>query len=429
MYKFSHLDRHLRDYFILYIFGAYLILSAFLFDTPVNIIKGMKVILFSPSNLTTDYIEIAGLGVAIFNSGIMTVLSIFLAQKSKSIINGPLIAGVFIVSGFSFFGKNILNSIPITIGVFLYAKSLKTSFKNYILPALFGSCLGPLVSEIAFGMGFSLFKGLVIGYLAGIFVGYIIPPLAQSFLRFHQGFSLYNVGFTAGIIGMFITATLKMFDINIETVEFISKGNNLQLSLILYLLSIAMIVGGVLSSTNIIVEYRELLKNTGQLVADFYDLYGLPITLVNMGVMGILSTSFILIIGGQLSGPVVGGVLTVIGFSAFGKHPRNTLPILFGARLAAILNIYDENGASSLMVMLFGTNLAPIAGKYGFIPGAIAGFVHVALVSNIAYLHGGLNLYNNGFAGGFVAGTVVPLYEAIKSAYRAYRRRKNSSVR
>ncbi|WP_300411214.1 DUF1576 domain-containing protein [Lagierella sp.] len=423
MNKLSHMDRHLRDYVLLYIFGGFLILSAFLFDTPTNVFKGMEVIFFSPSNLTTDYIEIASLGAAIFNSGLMTILSIFLAQRTKATINGPLIAAVFIVSGFSFFGKNLLNSIPITIGVFLYAKSIKTPFKNYILPALFGSCLGPLVSEIAFGMGFNLYKGISIGYFAGIFVGYIIPPLAQSFLRFHQGFSLYNVGFTAGIIGMFITATLKMFDINIETVEFISKGNNLQLSLILYGLSLAMIIGGYVSCENITLEYKGLLKNTGQLVADFYDLYGLPITLFNMGVMGLLSTTFILIIGGELSGPVVGGILTVIGFSAFGKHPRNTLPILIGARLAAVLNIYDENGASSLVVMLFGTNLAPVAGRYGFIPGIVAGFVHVALVSNIAYLHGGLNLYNNGFAGGFVAGTVVPLYEAIISAYR---RRKDS---
>ncbi|MDO5018402.1 MAG: DUF1576 domain-containing protein [Lagierella massiliensis] len=418
MIRFSKLDKHLKEYLILSLLGVYLIVSAFFYSSPLEIFRGMRTILFSPSNLTTDYIEIANLGAAIFNSGIMTLLSILIARKSKVLVNGPLLAGIFIVSGFSFFGKNLLNTIPITIGVYLYAKSIKMPFKNYVLPALFGSSLGPLVSELAFGMGLGRIKGIILGYLAGIFVGYIIPPLAQTFLRFHRGFSLYNVGFTAGIIGMFITATFKMFNINIVTVDYISEGNNLKLSILLYLVFFSMILIGIYKCDDIVTEYRNLMKNTGQLVADFFDLYGHGVTMVNMGVMGIIFTTFILIIGGELSGPVVGGILTVTGFSAFGKHPKNTVPILVGCRIAALLNIYDENSASSLMIILFGTNLAPVAGKYGFIPGAIAGFVHVAVVSNLAYLHGGLNLYNNGFAGGFVAGTLVPLYDSIILAYK-----------
>lgn len=426
MQKISKLDSNTKEYLILYAFGLLLLLSSFFVNSPKEIFDGMNTIFFSPSNLTTDYIEIGNLGAALFNSGMMTLLSIFLARRVGAMINGPLIAGIFIVSGFSFFGKNILNSIPITIGVYLYAKSIKLPFKNYILPALFGSCLGPLVSEIAFGMNLDLFKGILIGYLAGIFVGYIIPPLAQSFLNFHRGFSLYNVGFTAGIIGMFITATFKMFNVNIETVSYISSGHDLELSIVLYIIFIIMTCIGIVKSGNIIREYKELLKNTGQLVADFFDLYGYGITLFNMGVMGIIFTTYILLIGGKLSGPVVGGILTVVGFSSFGKHPRNTIPILVGARLAVLLNIYDENSASSLMIMLFGTNLAPICGKYGFIAGAVAGFVHVAVVSNLAYLHGGLNLYNNGFAGGFVAATLVPLYDSI---ILAYKRRKYDTGR
>ncbi len=426
MKKISKLDSNTKEYLILYAFGLLLLLSSFFVNSPKEIFDGMNTIFFSPSNLTTDYIEIGNLGAALFNSGMMTLLSIFLARRVGAMINGPLIAGIFIVSGFSFFGKNILNSIPITIGVYLYARSIKLPFKNYILPALFGSCLGPLVSEIAFGMNLDLFMGILIGYLAGIFVGYIIPPLSQSFLRFHRGFSLYNVGFTAGIIGMFITATFKMFNVNIETVSYISSGHDLELSIILYIIFVAMVFIGIVKSGNIIKEYKELLKNTGQLVADFFDLYGYGITLFNMGVMGIIFTTYILLIGGDLSGPVVGGILTVVGFSSFGKHPKNTIPILIGARLAVLLNIYDENSASSLMIMLFGTNLAPICGKYGFIAGAVAGFVHVAVVSNLAYLHGGLNLYNNGFAGGFVAATLVPLYDSI---ILAYKRRKYDTRR
>ncbi|MFO7736253.1 MAG: DUF1576 domain-containing protein, partial [bacterium] len=63
---------------------------------------------------------------------------------------------------------------------------------------------------------------------------------------------------------------------------------------------------------------------------------------------------------------------------------------------------------------LFGTTLAPIAGQYGLKAGVVAGFFHLSIVMNVLVLHGGLNLYNNGFAGGFVASFIVPLIDALK---------------
>jgi hypothetical protein len=38
--------------------------------------------------------------------------------------------------------------------------------------------------------------------------------------------------------------------------------------------------------------------------------------------------------------------------------------------------------------------------------------MHMAITPNTSYLHGGLNLYNNGFAGGFVAAVLAPLLQA-----------------
>jgi hypothetical protein len=42
----------------------------------------------------------------------------------------------------------------------------------------------------------------------------------------------------------------------------------------------------------------------------------------------------------------------------------------------------------------------------------------MTLVSNVAYLHGGLNLYNNGFSCGFVAAFMVPLLDTITQVKR-----------
>ena len=52
--------------------------------------------------------------------------------------------------------------------------------------------------------------------------------------------------------------------------------------------------------------------------------------LLNTGVNGLLGTGYILAIGGDLNGPTVGAILTIMGFSAAGKHARNLLPIMAG---------------------------------------------------------------------------------------------------
>ncbi|MGI6510156.1 MAG: DUF1576 domain-containing protein [Erysipelotrichaceae bacterium] len=63
---------------------------------------------------------------------------------------------------------------------------------------------------------------------------------------------------------------------------------------------------------------------------------------------------------------------------------------------------------------LFSTTLSPIAGYYGVPAGIIAGVLHASLVGNLAYLHGWMNLYNNGFSGGTVAALLLPLLETFK---------------
>ncbi len=155
------------------------------------------------------------------------------------------------------------------------------------------------------------------------------------------------------------------------------------------------------------------MKHSGRLVSDFIILEGFPITLINMGVMGFVMTLYVIVTGNQLNGPTIGGIMTVVGFAAFGKHPKNVLPILIGVTISAVTNKYALNEPNNILAALFGTTLAPIAGEFGPIWGVIAGFVHTAVVNNVGFLHGGLNLYNNGFAGGLVAMFLVPLIRVL----------------
>ncbi len=87
----------------------------------------------------------------------------------------------------------------------------KKPFGQYSIVGLFGSAASPVISYLAFGMGFPLMTGVLLGYTIGIILGILLPPLAAQFLHFHQGFSLYNIGFATGIVTMFFTSFTRLF--------------------------------------------------------------------------------------------------------------------------------------------------------------------------------------------------------------------------
>jgi len=388
-----------------------LILTGLLVDSPMTILRGLWKIQTSRANLLTDYVALGSPGAAFANSGLTTLLSLFVIWRSKVKISGPVMASVFAVAGFAFFGKNIYNSIPIILGVFLYSQLAGIPFRNVVLSATFGTCLGPAVSQITFAYGFPLYLSIPAGYLLGIFIGVIMQPLASRFVSFHNGFCLYNIGFTSGIIGMFVASFMRMFGLQVETVRILSYGNNTFMGLTLLVFFSYLFLFGYWFNDKSMKNYSELLRNSGQSVTDFISLYGYGVSLVNMAFVGMISTVFVLFLGAHINGPIIGAIMMVTGFGAFGKHPKNILPIIFGIYLASLLNIYDPLATGSVISAIFGTALAPVAGQYGMFAGVLAGFAHMSIVMNIGYLHGGMNLYNNGFSAGFVAGAFVPVID------------------
>ncbi len=401
-------------YKVITLYAVIILLTGFFFNTPIEILKGMGIILTSSSILLTDYMEIANIGTAFFNSGLMMLGSIFLARKTKAHMNGYLIAAVSIVGGFAMFGKNPYNAVSIVLGVYLYARIQKERFGKYVLMALFGTALGPLVSQITFGFGLPLWAGVLVGNAAGIVTGIILPPLATSFVKFHQGFNLYNVGFTAGIIGTVFMALFRSFGLETPAVYQVSQGNNLALASILGVYFGSFIVLGYLMNEHSFKHLRELMRQPGRLVSDFVTTEGFGVSLVNMGLLGLAGMGYVFLVKGDLSGPTIGGIFTMIGFGAFGKHLRNALPVMLGVFLATQLKLWDVSSTGAILAALFGTTLAPISGQFGWKAGVLAGFLHMSMVMNVGYLHGGINLYNNGLSGGIVAATLVPILDAFR---------------
>ena len=277
---------------------------------------------------------------------------------------------------------------------------------------MFATALAPVISEISFSNILPNKIAILIGIGVGIFIGFIITPLASHMVKFYDGYNIYNLGFTAGILGTILTSALRNLDIKIESVNILYLENNIFLILTLIAMFIYLIYIGISINKNALNEYKYIFNYSGKVVTDYTFLMGYGVTFFNMGIMGLLSLSYVLLIGGVINGPVIAGIFTVVGFSAFGKHIKNCLPIILGVIITALFLEYDISSTVVIITVLFSTTLAPIAGVYGYKIGFIAGILHFLLATNVGIIHGGVNLYNNGFAGGLVAGFLLPILDS-----------------
>ena len=383
-------------------------------DQTQTLAEGMLAIIKSPTTLITDFMAVGGIGATFLNVSLISFFNLYLLKHFKMRINGLLIAAFFTVMGFSFFGKNMFNILPIYFGGYLYSKHQKISMKNVLLVIMFSTALSPIVSFITYGGIFDTWIKYLVGILVGISIGFIIVPLSSHMLRFHDGYNLYNLGFTAGVFGTVITSIFRSFDVDIAPVNLVHEHNNPWIVIMLFVLFVYLIAIAVLTNKNVLKDYRAIFAYKGRIITDFTSLLGYGVTFFNMGVMGLGSLAFVLILGGTVNGPVMAGILTVVGFSAFGKHPRNCFPVICGVLLAGLFFGYDFSSTIFIISALFSTTIAPLAGAHGPVVGVIAGMLHLTLVLNIGVIHGGINLYNNGFSGGLVAGFMVPIIDAFK---------------
>lgn len=393
---------------------ASLILALFVSDFE-EIINGLYNIIIHPDVLLTDYIKVGGLGAALVNSALLTLINIFFLWKLRFHMGGFPISAIFIIAGFSFFGKNIFNVWPIYIGGYLYAKYLKKRFKSILIMSMFGTALSPMIFEVARALTPSGYWGLIFAIFAGIVVGFFLPPISSHLLRAHEGYSLYNVGFAAGFIGTIVMSFMKSHGFNNEPRMILSTEHDLLLKIFLSGFFVVLIlIGYFLNDKSLFNGYSKILKASGKLVDDFTFIAGFGITLINMGIMGIIGLIYVYISKGVMNGPIVGALLTIVGFSSFGKHPRNCIPVMIGVFIASIMNVWDTSSTTVIIAALFGTSLAPIAGDYGIISGLLAGFLHLSVSMNVGTLHGGMNLYNNGFSTGIIATILVPVLDVFK---------------
>ena len=396
------------SYFLVLLLSILFVL-VFLIEPLSVTVEGYKNIMTSSSILLTDYLLIGGLSATLFNVLTTTLLNIVILKWLKVEFNGAIFACLLTIAGFAFFGKNLYNALPIYFGIFLYTKASKTNLKDNIPVFLLSSGISPITSYLIFGAGLNLSLGIPLGIGVGIIVGFILPAFNQFAMKFHQGYNLYNTGFSMGVISMILTGILLSFGININRSAHLSTSYHEVLLICMIFISFIFLLLSVLEDKSAIKKYFKIFTKSGKLITDYFSDFGYGVTFLNISFMGLFSTVLILSMGISISGPVMGAILTIIGFSALGKNPFNSACVVLGA-IIAIEFTPIEYSIGSILSILFVTGLSPVAGQFGALAGIVAGFIHVMITPLVLSFQGGFDLYNNGFAAGFVAALLVPVF-------------------
>jgi len=394
---------------------GYFIVAALVIQPWNTIIPGLVNLIREPDFLITDYFVVGGVGSALINAGVLTLICIWMVYFLGMEMDGHTITSACLMFGFSLFGKNLLNIWTILLGVWLYARYHKTSITRYIYVGFYGTSLSPIITQLMLIEGMPRLAKFILCAASGITIGFVLPPLSTHVHYAHKGYSLYNVGFAGGIIATVIVSVLKSFGMEIKSRLIWYTGANWEFLVLLSILFLAMIGAAVLIKGNgIWAGYRELLKTPGIGGTDYIKSEGMPLTLLNMGINGLFATVFVMIVGGDLNGPTIGGIMTIVGFSTTGKHLRNIFPVMLGVCIGGATKQWSITDPSAMLALLFSTTLAPIAGEFGITAGIVAGFLHSSVALNVGIVYGGMNLYNNGFAGGLVAIFLVPVVQSIR---------------
>jgi len=401
-------------YYMMLAVSALLAAFAVILQPDMSLFTGFWKIQVGHAGLITDPILTGGVGAALLNASALLLTSTMLVRLQRMPFSGLTVACLYMMAGFALLGKNVINSTPILLGGFMYASYKQESFSKYTYLSLFATCLSPMVSY--FLLHTSAETRYVSMILGGVVIGFVMPAISGYTVRIHQGYNLYNVGFAAGFVGLSVVSVLRGFGMEFQTTSSWSTEYNLPLTILMLCLLAGLFVTGVLLGCRHWKDYRRILNHSGRMVTDFLTLEGLGPTFVNMALTGAVGLLYLVLVKAPLNGPLVCCLFALIGFGCFGKHPRNVIPVMTGAIIAAsFMGNLSLTSPGVLLATLLCTGLAPIAGQFGALWGMAAGFLHMAIVQNTSYLYAGLNLYNNGFSAGLTCIIMVPLIEALKT--------------
>ena len=449
-------NENLVKLYALFISIAFLTATPFavFFTKEWDFFQNLLHILTSPSKLVTDYFALGGLGSTFFNAAVCGLIANAIIHASKVHANATTLAGYMLIVAHCFYGLNFFNMWPPFIGVLLYCLIMKKKVSENIHIAFFATALAPFVSEVLFRYSVGSFDpsvvrinwvGISIAIVCGIAVGFIVLPLLPGTTAMHRGYNLYKAGLAIGMLGIFIYAfmynTLGISPpsaLVIDNPEYYSMPlayRGVMNAFFIILFSLTFLAGFLLNGKSI-KEYGKLLKCTGY-GTDFIDKFGMPLCLVNIAFYGFAILTYLNLIfilpeifpqlpaGVGFTGATTGVVFAALTFAADGQHIRNVFPVAVGYVLLFVTVVaicfvsgldipWTLSTQAYINGLAFATGLCPIAGKYGFRFGVIAGALSATICTVTANMHGGFVLYNGGFTAGLSALILIPLLDFYK---------------
>ena len=439
---------------VLVLFTAMFFVMSFVWGamtgTTGEIIPKFLEILRTPAQCTHDLYDISVAG-TYFSMGMCCLLMIVYIVCCGGIdaVNSGTVAAFFLTVGFSSWGMNVMNMLPLMLGMQVYAAIKKKTPVQMMNLGIFATAIAPIMSEVVLrwpgytapgientgvaGMSNLPIQptGFVIAFIIAILFAMFYVPMCAKAPNFHFGCDLFNAGPPAGFlclmtIGFLFKVTNTPLPSNgpgqssVEVFEFVVISYCIVFAICLIL--------GLILDKNALKNYGKLIKDSGH-GADFVEKYGIGATLVNFAVYGVFVVAFYTFckfcFGAKFSGPIAGVVWCAFTWVAAGAHPGNVLPIgigyvivsLISTVLCPALGVGAEAGrlgmstVGILIAFSYSTGMAPISGKYGVIWGIIAGIMHFAIVTLIPLQYDFFNYYNGGFTAGVVAFVLVPFIE------------------
>ena len=158
-------------------------------------------LLQSPGNLPSDFYKDFGLAATLLNVGSIGILSLVLLTVYNIPLSGPIVAGVLTFMAFGAYGKHVLNSLPVIVGLVLASsiQGFSLTLPGPSIALLFVTALAPVSGKF----------GIFYGVLAG-FIHLLVAPQAFGL---QGGFDLYNNGFTAGLVAGIVVVIAQQFPI------------------------------------------------------------------------------------------------------------------------------------------------------------------------------------------------------------------------
>ena len=389
-----------------------------------NPFPGLWKIWSSGNALVTDAAARGGLPAALFNGGLMALLSgavLFFAGARPA---GRAFSPFFACLAAGLLGANPLTALPILLGGLLYAAVRREPMGRVLPYTLQGFALTPAVAAFYQGStGHPTPWSILLGIFAGLTAGFFCRPLALSTRPVHQGFNLYSMGLPLGVMapilfGVYEALTGLPPSLSWNHTQHLITG---QAYPQVYLPLLALLFGGLCLAGLLLgrsggASYSALLAHAG-LEADFLSLFGLSGLLLNMGVMGLLFLGVFVLFSIPLDGLALAALFFGLCCSGAGAHPRNIAPIFLGYCLAALFMRLPLRTPSLVMGLGFSAGLAPLGSKTRLPYGILAGFFHACLMPSILGYGGGFNLMTGSLACAMVALALFPMLRRSRQRY------------